>query len=29
MTAAWIATVIVCTGAFLYGMYLIKKGGHR
>ncbi len=25
MTAAWIATVIVCVAAFLYGMHLIKK----
>lgn len=25
MTAAWIATVIICVGAFLYGMHLIKK----
>lgn len=29
MTAAWIATVIICAGAFLYGMHLIKKGNHR
>lgn len=26
MTAAWIATVLICTGAFLYALYPGKKG---
>ena len=29
MTAAWIATVIICAGAFAYAVYLGKKSEHR
>lgn len=29
MTAAWIATVVVCIGAFLYAVYLGKKGENK
>ena len=29
MTAAWIATVVVCIGAFLYAAHLGKKGENK
>lgn len=29
MTAAWIATVLICAGAFAYAVYLGKRGEHK
>ncbi len=29
MTVAWIAVVVICTGAFLYGLHLGKKGERK
>ncbi len=29
MTAAWIATVLICAGAFAYAMYLGRRGEHK
>lgn len=29
MTAAWVATVLICAGAFAYAVYLGKKGERK